>query len=203
MRRRYAPAWGIIVSTVVGAECDELKNSDKAPRRARRTRIAIAGVLTNLVLVSGLAAESTSIGVFRHWTALTFDEQGGIACMMWSQPREARGEIADRGEVFVFVTHRPATKRFNAVTLDSGYPLKIASTVKVTIEGKAFDLSTDGSNAWTQTEEDDARLVEAMRAGLTMVVEGTSQAGQHTRDTFSLRGFSAAHDAISTACKKG
>ena len=39
------------------------------------------------------------------------------------------------------------------------------------------------------------------RAGAEMVVTGTSWRGTETRDTYSLSGFSAAHKAISTACR--
>ena len=177
-----------------------MTNPGKILPLSRRTRFALTGFLANLVLVSGLAAESTSIGVFRDWTALTFGEPGATACMMWSQPREVGDAVAERGETLVFVTHRPGVPRFDSVTFDSGFPLKVASTVEVTIEGQAFVLSTDDTSAWTRNGNEDKQLVEAMRAGLTMVVESVSQADHRARDTYSLRGFSAAHDAINAAC---
>jgi len=40
-----------------------------------------------------------------------------------------------------------------------------------------------------------------MRAGLTMVVKGTSSRGTLTTDTYSLRGFTAAYDAMQKACE--
>ena len=44
-------------------------------------------------------------------------------------------------------------------------------------------------------------MVEAMRRGATMIVEGISSRGTHTKDTYSLTGFTAAHNAINEACK--
>ncbi len=49
--------------------------------------------------------------------------------------------------------------------------------------------------------KDDSRMVKSMRAGRTMIMEGTSGRGTKTRDTYSLSGFSAAHNAINKACK--
>ena len=168
-----------------------------------RRRLARDLALLAVVCVGSASlalAETTSLGVFKDWTALTFDEQEELACMMWSQPKNARGGVASRGEVFVFVTHRPGARSFGSVTFDSGYALRAASTVDVTIEGERFTLPVDGSSAWTRGADDDARMVKAMRAGLTMVVEGVSSQGERTTDTYSLRGFTAAYKAISKAC---
>jgi hypothetical protein len=41
-----------------------------------------------------------------------------------------------------------------------------------------------------------------MRAGSTMVVKGTSARGTRTTDTYSLKGVSAALDAIDKACPR-
>ena len=49
--------------------------------------------------------------------------------------------------------------------------------------------------------KDDKALVRAMIRGVTMIVRGTSSRGTLTIDTYSLRGFTAAHEAIGVACK--
>ena len=89
----------------------------------------------------------------------------------------------------------------NKVSFETGYRFKESSEVRVTIDGRAYKLYTDGSTAWSFDAKDDSRMVKSMRAGRTMIMEGTSGRGTKTRDTYSLNGFSAAHNAINKACK--
>ena len=141
------------------------------------------------------------LGVFKDWTAQTYTQNGISVCMMWSQPEKAQGDYATRGDIYVFVTHRPTEKKLNEIRFESGYPFKTTSEVEVSIGDQRFTLTTDSSTAWSANAAEERKIVEAMRAGRSMVVEGTSQRGTHTTDTYSLQGFTAAHKAINQACK--
>ena len=158
-----------------------------------------------IALFAGLAsaafAAEKALGTFNVWSAMTFDDNDEIVCMMWSQPEKAEGDYTKRGEIFVFVTHRPADRAMNKVSFETGYTFKDESEVKVTIDGKPYTFATDGSTAWSKDDGDDQRMVKAMRAGRTMITEGVSSRGTKTRDTYSLSGFTAAHNAINKACK--
>ena len=166
-----------------------------------------ARVLALALLVAGAGASlpssaaDKSLGTFKAWSAMSFSEDDKPVCMMWSQPEKAEGDYKKRGEIFVFVTHRPGDNEINKVSFETGYTFKEKSEVSVTIDGEAFTLYTDGSTAWSYEPKDDSRMVNAMRAGSTMVVEGVSSRGTQTRDTYSLGGFTAAHNAINKACK--
>jgi hypothetical protein len=168
-------------------------------------RFAARQLLLAIVLTSGVAtaviAADKSLGSFKVWSAMSFAEDDKAVCMMWSQPEKAEGKYKKRGEIFVFVTHRPSDGEMNKVSFETGYTFKDSSEVRVTIDGKAYTLYTDGSTAWSHNGKDDSRMVKAMRAGRTMVVEGTSSRGTKTRDRYSLGGFTAAHNAINKACK--
>ena len=48
----------------------------------------------------------------------------------------------------------------------------------------------------------DKKLVEAMKKGERLIIDGTSTKGTTTKDTYSLRGFSSAYRAISTKCRR-
>ena len=165
---------------------------------ARRLLLAIAMGVT--VATTAIAAEK-SLGTFKAWSAMSFDEDDKTVCMMWSQPEKAEGKYKKRGEVFVFVTHRPEDRETNKVSFEIGYTFKKSSEVRVTIDGQAYTLYTDGSTAWSYNTKDDGRMVKAMRAGHTMTLEGTSSRGTRTRDTYSLSGFTAAHNAINERCR--
>ena len=168
------------------------------PAAARRLLLAIA--LSVSVGSAAIGAEK-SLGTFKAWSAISFDEGKKTVCMMWSQPEKAEGKYKKRGEIFVFVTHRPSDREMNKVSFETGYTFKESSEVQVAIDGRAYALRTDGSTAWNYDTKGDTRMVKAMRAGQTMIVEGTSGRGTRTRDTYSLSGFTAAHNAINKACK--
>ncbi len=165
---------------------------------ARQLLLAIA--LTSSIATTVIAADK-SLGIFKVWSAMSFAEDDKTVCMIWSQPEKTEGKYKKRGEIFVFVTHRPSDGEMNKVSFETGYTFKGSSEVRVTIDGKAYTLYTDGSTAWSYNSKDDSRMVKAMRAGRTMMMEGTSSRGTKTRDTYSLGGFTAAHNAINKACK--
>ena len=170
-----------------------------AGRLAAR-QLLLAIVLTSSIATTVIAADK-SLGIFKVWSAMSFAEDDKTVCMIWSQPEKAVGKYKKRGEIFVFVTHRPSDGEMNKVSFETGYTFKDSSKIRVAIDGKAYTLYTDGSTAWSYNGKDDSRMVKAMRAGRTMMVEGTSSRGTKTRDTYSLGGFTAAHNAINKACK--
>lgn len=165
---------------------------------ARQLLLAIA--LTSSIATTVIAADK-SLGIFKVWSAMSFAEDDKTVCMIWSQPEKTEGKYKKRGEIFVFITHRPSDGEMNKVSFETGYTFKDSSEIRVAIDGKAYTLYTDGSTAWSYNGKDDSRMVKAMRAGRRMMVEGTSNRGTKTRDTYSLGGFTAAHNAINKACK--
>jgi hypothetical protein len=161
-----------------------------------------------LTLAAGLlpvvsqGADDKSLGTFKSWSAMSFSEDKKSVCMMWSQPEKAEGKYKKRGEIFVFVTHRPDDKEMDKVSFETGYDFKQPSEVEVKIGDKKFTLYTDGSTAWSHDSKNDRRMVKAMRAGKDMIVDGVSSRGTSTHDTYSLLGFTAAHNAINKTCPR-
>ena len=135
------------------------------------------------------------------WGAFELQENGSKTCYMAAQPGKTAPKDVKRGEVWLLITHRPKKKVKNEVSVYTGYPYKKDSKVAVAIDGKGYSLFTHEETAWARTPSEDGRLVKAMRRGNRMIVRGTSQRGTKTTDTYSLRGFTKAHKAISKACK--
>ena len=51
-------------------------------------------------------------------------------------------------------------------------------------------------------DEEDKKIVSAMKRGDRMIVSGQSSRGTATKDTYSLKGFTTAYQTISAKCKK-
>lgn len=173
-------------------------------------RTAFVGVLAGLALaVVGLgsagspaAAEEQPqyLATHRDWHTFQYTENGHRVCYMATRPTKEEPGNVRRGDVFLLVTHRPAENSRDVVSIVTGYTYKPGSEVTLTIGNNTFRLFTDNDTAWARDAATDRAIVQAMTNGSTMVVRGTSARGTNTTDTYSLRGFSAAHAQINQAC---
>ena len=159
----------------------------------------MAGFASAPVTVS---AEEKSLGTFKDWKAYSFEEGGKTVCVVWGTPQKETGDYTKRGAVRIFVAHRTwaRPKRVNEISIETGYTYKDDSDAVATIGNEKFEMFTDGDTAWNRAPEDDTRMIRAMRIGKDMVVVGVSNRGTKTTDTYSLLGFTAAHNAINEAC---
>lgn len=134
------------------------------------------------------------------WHTFFYVENGNRVCFMASQPLREEGEYTRRGDVFVHITHRPAEGSRDVVSITTGYTFETESIVDVRIGNDDFRLLTHQDTAWSPNEETDRALIQAMRGGANMVVSGTSERGTATSDTYTLMGFTAAHNELLEAC---
>jgi len=159
-----------------------------------------------LALVASFPAYAGSvpeeIGVFKDWTAYSYKEGNNTVCYMASTPVKDEGNYKARGDIYAIVTHRPAEKSYNVVNFVAGYTYKKGEKVIVKIGTTSFNnLFTNGESAWAPDNATDKKLVDTMKRGEKMIVEGISARGTKTKDTYSLAGFTGAYNAISKKCK--
>lgn len=105
-----------------------------------------------------------------------------------------------RTQTLLMVFFRPDAGVKGQVGFTGGYPFKSGSTVSMKVDDETYDLFTEGEWAWPQSTEDDAKIVAAMKRGKQAVIVGESGRGTRTEDTFSLLGFTAAHDDAGKRC---
>ena len=83
-----------------------------------------------------------------------------------------------------------------------GYTFAADAAVTVDVDGTTFKMFLDASypdTTWAQPDQE-AALVEAMKHGTKLTVNGTSKRKTTVSDTYSLAGISAALDAMAKAC---
>ncbi len=105
-----------------------------------------------------------------------------------------------RGDILLFISYRPSDEVEGEVSFTGGYPFAENSSVTLQIGADAFEMFTRGEFAWPVSDEDDARIVEAMRRGRDATLTGRSARGTQTEDTFSLMGFTAALEEAQARC---
>ena len=168
----------------------------------RRSLIcAVVGGLAVAGAAQTASAQDVVIGAFNDWKAHSYQEPEGKVCNMWSRPIKSEPSNVNRGEIYAFITHRPALKSWSAVSFQMGYPLKSGEDVSLQIGNEKFKLIAEGEAAFAD-EADDAKIAAAMRRGNRMVVRGISTRGTRTIDTYSLSGVTAGTKALNKACPK-
>ncbi len=166
----------------------------------------VLSILSFFSLLAAVPAEAASpklLGEYNDWVAYYYNDAGGTVCYMASTPKKDEGRYTTRGDIYAVVTHRPAEKSYDVVNFVAGYTFKPNSEVSVKIGSKTIDkLFTSGDKAWATSDKTDKELVEAMKRGSRMIVDGTSSRGTKTKDTYSLSGFASAYKAISNKCPR-
>ncbi|MFN4090971.1 MAG: invasion associated locus B family protein [Alphaproteobacteria bacterium] len=168
-----------------------------------RTRAALLAATMLCLGAAGTAhaEDPRFIGDFGAWAAYTYTIDGAQVCYIASKPTASRGDYERRGDVFALVTHRMADGVIGEVSVVAGYEYQADNFPRAQIGGDTFEMFARGDTAWLRADED-TRMVAAMRRGTEMVVTGTSSRGTNTTDTFSLMGFTRAHEAITRVCRK-
>lgn len=141
------------------------------------------------------------LGTYGEWTAYVFRDQGQKVCYITTMPTKSQGKYTRRGDVFLYVTHHPADKKFDVVDVVAGYTYRKGSNPTITIDkNKGITLKPVEDTAWSKDVATDMKLVKQMKKGTTAILKGTSTRGTLTTDTFSLKGFSKAYADIQKAC---
>ena len=63
------------------------------------------------------------------------------------------------------------------------------------------DLFTEQDGAWAYDSKQDDAIVASMKRGSSLTLNARSGRGNATSYRFSLSGFTAAHNAITNACR--
>jgi hypothetical protein len=137
-----------------------------------------------------------SIGRFEDWQAATHVEAGQTVCYAFTRVKSSVPAVTGRGDVILTVTERPGTAR-DAVAFSAGFTYAPASGVLVQAETAALDFYTAGRSAFAR--EGKVAVAAFAKANQVLVRSPHPKSGNVT-DTFSLRGFSKAYDAITKAC---
>jgi len=170
------------------------------PSRAYPLVALVTLMIGSVAPTSAVAANPRALGIYKDWSAFLLEDGGQRVCYMATQPKKMEGQTKGRGEAYLLVTHRPADKSFDVVSIIAGYSYKPGSDVTVTVGKDRFRLFTDRDTAWARDDATDHKLASVLRSGSQAVVKGLSARNTQTTDTYSLSGSGGAYQAISSAC---
>lgn len=141
------------------------------------------------------AATPKALGTFDDWTAATYDQSGQTVCYAFTKAQKSTPDLPKRGQVLLTVTERPNAR--DSVAIEAGFSFAANAAVKVEVGSTTLDFYTAQRNAFAR---DDKAAVAAFEKGSQAVAHSPAPSDKQVTDTFSLKGFSAAHAAIIKAC---
>lgn len=167
-----------------------------------RTVFCLLVILLAVVPAQLQAAESVFDNEYKAWSVFHTTQDGRKVCYVTSSPSAKTGNYKHRGEPYALVTYRG--NRAAEVSISAGYPYKKGSTVDVTIDTTKVNLFTTEETpkiAWAKDTATDQLLVKQMKKGKNLVAKANSQLGTHSKDTYSLMGFTKAYNRMVQLCK--
>ncbi len=161
--------------------------------------VAVVGLAVAAITSSaGALAASRQDSEHGKWTVFVVEE-GGKKCYMQSKPVQ-KSPASLKWQPTVYVMRSKATEGREEPSVKAGYVYQQDSTVTISVGSDTFTLFTAGDGAWVLDAGPEKQLVDAMKAGSTMIVKGMSERGNVTTDTYSLSGVTAGINRLKKLC---
>ena len=151
-------------------------------------------IITILSSTAALSAELKSS--HGDWNVYS---DGKDSCYIASVPVSEDGNFKKRGQPYVLISSKG--KEADEINVSSGYPYKKGVDVELAVDSSKYTLFSEGEHAWAKRQNADKAIVYAMKKGSKLKIKGVSAKGSYSLDTYSLKGISAAYDAMKKACK--
>ncbi len=163
--------------------------------------ILYAAAWIGLCVAPALAAPQL-LGSFQDWDAYSVTDAQSSTCYALSSPKKLdRPNGLGRSPSYFLLTAKRPQRGSLEPSLIAGYALQPGQPVKILIGDQRFSMFSKDDGAWVKDPADERRLVEALKGGTNLVVQGISVQGATLVDHYSLRGLTAALTAVDQACK--
>jgi invasion protein IalB len=164
-----------------------------------RRAVRAVCLATALCCTPACADNATLLQKFKDWSAFSAAGNPRV-CFAVAQPKDTNPKKIKRGPVYFYISRWPADGVTGEISVKMGYPFKDGATAKLTVGTQKFDLFTKDEGAFVEKPETEKSLVEALKKGSTMKIEGTSTRGTATSDVYSLDGLGDALARIAKEC---
>ncbi|MFP9139397.1 invasion associated locus B family protein [Devosia sp. XGJD_8] len=155
----------------------------------------------SLALTAGASAQQVRLlGEHRAWSSYAATDASGNVCFAMTKPESVTPEPDGYSQAYIYITSRPAENVSSEFNLVAGFAFQPDSMATVNVGGQVFNLFTQNDAAWLDDTSQSDALASAIRAGSSMVVEGTTAAGIKVTQSYSLSGATAAQQSISAEC---
>jgi invasion associated locus B (IalB) protein len=169
----------------------------------RKTLIA-AAVAAALPFVLAASAGAQTVDLVEKqgvWSLYADTATPKAVCFIAAQPQAVEPLGANRGPIFFYITAWPKDGVRTEPSVKVGFPVKPDADMSVTVGTEAFKLFIKGERGFVADQNEELKLVDALKKGSTASVKATSARGTTTTDTYSLSGLKAALDKLAATCQ--
>jgi hypothetical protein len=160
------------------------------------------------------------VGSFGDWKVYRSAAGKSKICYLLAEPKSREPGDEKRDKAYAFISERPAERVRNEVSFVMGFEVATAADLKAAAKGRKpkrgeaevsatpmavigdaqFDLAPKGNDLFVKNAAEEAKVIDEMRKGVTLVIKAASKRGRATLDTYSLTGFSQAVDKALKDC---
>ncbi len=147
-----------------------------------------------------IAEEVKKIGKFKDWETMVIKNDTQFVCFAQSKP-VLQSPKKNKREARLFVSFRPNKKILDEISITAGYEFNKNNliTAKSGKNKYKFDISQE-SFAWIADDNQEKKMIKAMKRGSRIMITGYNQEGSQTIDHYSLLGFTKAYGAAKKSC---
>ena len=161
--------------------------------------------LCTALLISSFTATTadaapSAIGKYQDWTVFTETANGETLCYAVTEATDKAPQSADHGDVWFYVTSSKSGRARSQPSLKVGYELRSDLPARASVGRAGWTLYGIGQEAFAQ-DQDDPRLVAALRRGSELRVEAVSSRDTKVSYHFSLSGSANAIDKATSLCR--
>lgn len=149
---------------------------------------------------AAVAQTVSKLTVFASWTVYAGDEAKHRFCFVTAEPKTSTPANANRDTPRAYISAWPKDGIKSELSFRLGFPVKKDAEIKVKTDHAAFKLFSKGDRAYVQDPLQELKLVEAMKKGVGLEIEATSEKGTRVFDTYALAGINQALEAMQKAC---
>ncbi|SFB93965.1 invasion associated locus B family protein [Devosia psychrophila] len=165
-----------------------------------KSAMALA-LIASLALTANASAQQVRIlDENRSWTSYAADDTAGKVCFAMTKPESITPTPDGYSQGYIYITNRPSENVESEFNLVAGFVFQPDSMATISVGGQVFNLFTQNDAAWLDDSSQSTALASAIRAGSSMVVEGTTAAGIKVTQNYSLSGATAAQQSIGAEC---
>jgi invasion protein IalB len=175
--------------------CSRSRIGDGEMRRAVRAACCAAA----FCCTPAYADNATLLEKFKNWSAYSVAGSPKV-CFAVAQPKEQNPKTVKRGPVYFYISQWPADGATNEISVKMGYPFAAGALATLRVGTGKFDLFTKDEGAFVEKPDAEKTLIQTLRKGGTMKIEGKSARGTATSDVYSLDGLGDALDRIAKEC---
>ena len=165
-----------------------------------KSAVALALVASLALTTAASAQQVRMLGEHRAWSSYAANDATGAVCFAMTKPESVTPTPDGYSQAYVYITNRPSENVTTEFNLVAGFAFQPDSKATVSVGGQSFNLFTQNDAAWLDDAGQSAELASAIRAGSSMVIEGTTAAGIKVTQSYSLSGATAAQQSIGSGC---